>query len=346
MSSLWEERYNSLSTAERQKVDAGIKADPTKPDPDRVLRALQQAHKQMVEGPAAMADQVSSMDSFDLDKLDDVAKDYDEICTENQNEEERRMASLARLVGDFASIASDPQRSSEDRLAAELDIHNMNVHSKVIVPLTSCLRQIQSFNVEKRFGFVEDSYQALSNDDKKRRGEDVPAELPMSFRQQCNDPFKPIVPVSQPRKEKKKKKKTRGLKALAELQCSYELNIDEMQDIGNTISDTEVPYEIPDLAASFTYADVPVPEDIPNRIRQHFFDAEFTFQEVLALQDEATNQLVNVRSAFVVWYRASSEVWYVQLRETPRIRASRSEAYETLSSEKLAAHGMSLDPSF
>lgn len=324
MSSLWSERYTNLTTKERQGVHAAVEMQPEIADPHRVLQALKLAHKQ-IDDVSATADGFPTMETFDLDNLDEVAKVYDELCQKCKDEEESKMASLSGLVSNSASIASDTTRSANDRLAAELDIHNFNIHSKVIVPLTSCLRQVQLFNIEKKFGFVDESYQALDNDDRKRRGEDAPAELPLTFRQKLNNPFKPAESAPKPSR-KKEKKDISSLKALAELRRSYKATIKEIQSINKSISDAEDSIKPPSVAPSFTYADVPVPKDIPDHIRQRFLDAEYSFNEVLVLQEVASKQLTEVRSAFVAWYSASHEVWYV----SPKIWG-----HETLLTEKL-----------
>ena len=323
MSSLWSERYKNLTTEERQGVHAAVEMQPEIADPHRVLQALKLAHKQMDD----TADEFPTMETFDLDNLDEVAKVYDELCRKCKDEEESEMANLSGLVSNSASIASDTTRSAKDRLAAELDIHNFNIHSKVIVPLTSCLRQVQLFNVEKKFGFVEESYQALGNDDWKRRGEDAPAEMPLTFRQKLNNPFKPAKSAPKP-SNKKEKKDISSLKALAELRRSYKATIKEIQNINKSISDAEDCIKPPSVAPSFTYADVPVPKDIPDHVRQRFLDAEYSFNEVLVLQEDASKQLTDVRSAFVAWYSASREVWYVSPKAC---------GHETLSTEKLVS---------
>ncbi|CAD6591426.1 MAG: hypothetical protein ASARMPRED_005383 [Alectoria sarmentosa] len=307
MTSSWMVKYNTLTPQEREKLHASIAMSPTIKNPKAVMQALTLAQKQMNDEPT-MADDFPPMETFDLDNLDEVAKTYDGLCKGYKDEEERGMADLAGLVSNLAVTASDANRSPEDRLAAELDMHNLNIHSKITLPLTSCLRQVQLFNIEKKFGCVEESYQALCNDDKKRRGEDVPAEMPQSFRQKWNDPFKLVEAAPKPRK--KKAKKRLGVdEALVELKRNCKLAMEEMQDLKKVISDAEKPIVLPSVPASFTYADVPVPEDLPDHIRQRFFDAEFAFNEVVVLQEKASQQLLKVRGVFVAWYSTNDEAW-------------------------------------
>lgn len=311
MTSPWIEKYNNLTPQEREKLHASIAMSPMIKNPKAVMQALTLAQKQMNDEPAK-ADDFPPMETFDLDNLDEVAKTYDGLCKGYQDEEERGMADLAELVSNLEVTTSDVNRSPEDRLAAELDMHNLNIHSKITLPLTSCLRQVQLFNIEKRFGCVEESYQALCNDDKKRRGEDVPAEMPQSFRQKWNDPFKLVEAEAAPKPRKKKAKKRLGVdEALVELKRNCKLAMEEMQDLKKVISDAEKPIVLPSVPASFTYADVPVPEDLPDHIRQRFFDAEFAFNEVAVLQEKASQQLLKVRSVFVAWYSTNDEAWYV-----------------------------------
>lgn len=319
MISLWKDKYESLTMEQREEVLTAVSSETiTILDPHSLLKELKLAQEQMMDVPAT-ADEPSSMKTFALDNLDEVAEEYDELCQKYKDEEERKMANLAGLVSNLASSASDTTQSTEDRLAAELDIHNVNIHSKIIVPLTSCLRQVQLFNVEKKFGFVEESYQALSNDDRKKRGEDVPAEVPLSSRQKLNNPFKPTGSTPKPRR-RMGKKKIGSLEALAELQNNYKHAIKEIQDSGKTIGDIDESEELQSLTSILTYADVPVPEDIPGHVRQHFSDAEFAFEEVMEIRENLMDQLRKISSALKAWRNAGPEVWYVQFETVAPIQ--------------------------
>ena len=322
MSAPWMDNYLKLAPEERQSFRAAVLMRLETSDPPQ---ALQLAYEQMSKDPA-MADQFPSMSTFDLSNLDEVVKTYDKLCTMFKEKEEHEMSEFAELVGDLAVIASDAKRSSNDRLTAELEMQNLNIYSKITVPLNACLRQVQLFNTEKRFGFVEESYQAICNDDMKQRGADVPADLPLSFRQQWNNPSLPPKPAS--KSSKKEKKKLSGMEALDELQRNCKLAVEEMQELKKTISNAEKPVELPSVPASFTYRDVPVPEDIPKHIRQRFFDGDFAHQQVMALEKEAYKLLLTVRSAFATWYTTGNEVWYVVFEPIPSCLVQRFEAHE------------------
>ncbi len=307
MFDIWTEKFSKLTPEEHQSLYTALEKQPEILEP---TQALKLAHEQMSDDPTT-AEQFESRDCFDLGNLDEVAKTYDEVCQMYKDREEDEMANLAGLVGELAVTASDENRSSDTRLAAELDLQVLNIYSKITVPLNSCLRQVQHFNVEKRFGCEEESYRAIQNDDAKQWGENVPAELPPSYLQRLNDPFKPTEPTSKSSK-KKQKKKLRAAKALVELQRNCKLAMEEMQELKKTISRAEKPIELPSMPASFTYRNVPVPKDIPDHIRQRFFDGDFAHQEVLVLRKEAQEQLLHVRRALSVWSLTSHEVWYVQ----------------------------------
>ena len=313
--SFWRENYQKLKPEERQKWQSFIDIQETIPDLEGMKRALRLAHKQMSD-ISATADQFPPMATFDLGNLKKVAKVHDEHCRKYKDEEERGMADLAERVGDLAVTASDVKLSSDDRLAAELDIHNLNIHSKIIVPLTSCLRQIQLFNIDKKFGCVEESYQVLDYNDRKGRGEDVPTELPLSFRQKWNNPSKLMESASKPSK-KENKKKLGFDDALAKFQRNVQLMTEDFQRLKKAVSDAEKPIELPSPPSSFTYAGVPVPDDIPDHIRQRFFDAAFALQEVLVLLEEAYEQRRHVQVTLTTWYAASHEAWYVHFEPVP-----------------------------
>lgn len=324
MSSYWKEKYNNLTPQDLKKLHAAIDAQPTVSEPKGVIGALKLAYKQMNDVPA-IVDPFPPIENFDLGDLDQVARNYEGLCKLYQDDEERGIASLAEHIGDLAVTASDETRSPDDRLAAELDIQNLNIHSKLTVPLNSCLRQVQLFNVEKRFGFVEESYQKLCNDDRKSRGEDISAETRMSFRQKWDNPFNLPESALKPRK-KKEKKALGGMEALVKLQRNCKLAIDSMKELKETTSDEEKTIELSSVLASSTYADVPIPEDIPEHIRQRFLDAELAFQEVLTLQEEASKLLLRIRGAFVAWYSSGHEIWYVHLEAISSRSVLESEA--------------------
>ena len=306
-------------------MNSAIKSQLAIANPLGVLQELKLSHKGLSNVPTAtIANQFRAMESYDLGNLDKVAEEFDELCIGTKDEEERKMASTAMLIGEFSSITCDKTNLLEDRLSTALDLFNLNIHSMIVIPLTSCIRQAQLFNVEKRFGCVEESYRALRHEN-EGKGE-MFVSLPPSYRQKLDNPYKPEEPTPELRKEgrKKKKKKPPGaFKALLALQATAKLAIKDMQEIKQTLRNIEKqPYTIPKPPPYFTYADVPVPEDVPEHIRQRFFDAEFAYEEVLALQNEASKQLNKVRSAFAAWDNAGTEVWYVHLKATHPVKPS------------------------
>ena len=309
MSALWKERYANLTADARGRLRKTLESSPEFSDPRILVEKLQLVHKQMKDMPTT-ADDFPAKETFDLNDLDEVAEKYDELCQLYQQKEEGEMAHLAELISKSASIADDTTRSTEDRLTAKLDSIIFNIRSKVTVPLTSCLRQVQLFNIEKRFGLVEESYQALSIDDRKKSGEDVPTELPLSFRQMMNDPFKPTERTPKPRR-KKGKKKLSGLEALAESQRNLKLVIEEIRNIDKVTDDTENFEELQSPTPTLTYADVPIPKDIPDNVQQRFLDAQFAIEQVMTLVEEGLKQQLTVRSALLAWSSASHAVWYV-----------------------------------
>ena len=325
----WREKYNNLTPEQLEIVHGVVDVKKLVSDPDAATRALKLACTQMNDAPAT-ADPFPPIEDWDLSGLDEVAKKYDANCGLYQDDEERNIATLADLIGNLAVTARDLERSPEDRLAAELEIQTLSFYSKVMVPLNSCFRQVQLFNIEKRFGFVEESYQAVGNDDRRWRREAVPAETQLSYRQKWNSPFNLTESAPKPRK-KNEKKALGGIAALEKLQRNCKLAFEGMKVLKETTNDAEKPIELPNMPASFTYADVTIPKDIPNHVRQRFFDAELAYQEVMNLQDEASTLRLRVRVTFVAWYSSGDEVWYVFFVAIPSCSVLRPEAYESFS---------------
>ena len=302
VSALWKRKYDNLSSEEHEKVQKAMEMLPTPLDPRSVLESLNLGEDQIAIVMSSDGE-IMVKETFDLADLNKVAQEYDKLCVKYKLRGENQMAALAQGISKLTSIASDTMRSSETRMAAELDVLNHSIVSKITVPLISCLRQFQLFNVEKRFGFVEESYQALKQEDERKPGEDAPAKPRLSFRQQLNDPFEPTEPAPETR-QKKREKKLSGLEALTQLQRNLKLASEEIKDLKDT-NDTQ------EFEETFTYAAVPIPEKIPDYVRKRFSDAGFGLGELSILIDESSDQLLKVRSALLAWSSASHQVWYV-----------------------------------
>ena len=301
----WNKKYNDLTSEVREKVQGAIEILSLMSDPHKVLKTLDLTKDQIDIVLATGGDRLLVKETFDLADLDEVAKGYDKHCQQYKLKGENQMATLAINISSFASIASDTTRSTETRLAAKLDVLNLNIDSKITVPLISCLRQVQLFNMEKRFGFVEESYQALRIEDERKLGEDVPTEMPLSCRQMLNDLFKPTEPAPGPG-QKKEEKKLSGLEALAQLQDNLKLASEEIQDLKAT-NDTQDFEEVP---CKMTYVGVPIPQPIPDHVHRRFLDADFGLEQMGVIMREAYKQLNKVRGALRAWSR-SHQTWYV-----------------------------------
>ena len=327
------EQYKKLTHAQKQEVQAAVDTQPAISKPQAITRATQLTHKQATDAPAIDKQSQPTTASFNLDNLDEVAETYDQICSRYKAEEERIMAKLTEVVGDLAVTASDPDLSRTDRLAAELDINVWNIHSKLNIPLSSMVRQSQLFNTEKRFGCVQEKCQALAKEAKKCSGEEVPVKWSLSSQQKWNFPSKLVESASKPRK-KKAKKRLVGIEAVDQIQRNIKLAIEEFQELKETIRNAETPIKLPDLPASFTYAGVPVPRDIPDDIRQRYFDVEFAYADVLGFEKfmgsrgEASERFTRVHEILEIWAYASDEVWYVQPEAILTCSVSKSAADE------------------
>ena len=308
MSALWKEKYNMFTAEEREKADKAIKGFSKIPDPHSVVQELNLTTKRMKDVLATM-DEVILNETFDLADLDQVAKQYDEQCRMYEVKEEGQMATLAETISKFASMASDTTCSNKNRLVAELDVQNLNIHINITVPLVSCLRQVQLFNMEKKFGFLNEGYQALKYRDEGKLGEGVPAYMQLSFRQRLNDPFMPTEPAPEPRQNKGEGKLS-GLEALAQLQRNLKLVSEEIQELKAT-NDTQDFEELSCVTPALTYADVPIPEGIPDHVRQRFSDADFALEQMAIHMEEVHVLELKVRSALLAWNSAGQEVWYV-----------------------------------
>ena len=293
----------------RHKWQSFLDVQVTIPNAKAVVQALGLAYKEMTD-TSATADHFPPMDTFDLSNLEGAVKDYEFLCRSSQCEEECEIAGTARQISNLAVTASDMKCSPDDRLAAELDVHILNIHSKITVPLKSCLREAKLFNIDKRFGFVDESYEAVTNENRKQHGDDVPEELPLSFRQKMNNPSKLVESASEQSK-KKDKEKLKLDDALVTFQRNVQLTTGELEKLKKTVSDAVKPIELTSPPSTLTYAGVPAPEGMPNQIRRRSFDAAFALNEAIVLEPEAYEQRRHVQATLWIWYKSGHEIWYV-----------------------------------
>lgn len=286
------------------------------PNLEGAKQALILAYKRMKNTPVLVY-LFSPLDTFDMGNLEEVEETYDTLWKMSEDDNECLLAKAAERIRNFTVTASDVKQSSEDRLRAKLDIHKFDIHGTITAPLSSCLRQMQLFNMNKKFGFLEEALRALHHGDKKRHGGDVCEELQLSFRQKLNNPFKLMESASE--ESKKKSSLDDGPvnfqsldDALDTFRGNLQTTTEEFFTLRKTVSDAERPTKPPSPPSSFKYKGVPVPEGIPDHIHQCLFDAAFLMKEVVVLQKEASEQYHNAQRTLAAWYHASQEIWYVQ----------------------------------
>ena len=297
----------------RQKGQSLFDAQEGILDLDGVKQALKIAYKRIKSTPVA-AYLFPPMDTFDMDILEKVEEAYDILCKLFEHDKEAQIVKLSERVWNLAVTASDVNQSSDDRLTAKLDVLNLNIQRKITIPLSSSYHQIQMFNMDKKFGFMEEGLRAVDHDYKQRRGEDVGRKVQLSFRQSLNNPFKLMESASE--ESQKKEGSNDALvnlqssdDALVDLQRNVQAATEELLILKKTVNDAEKPIELPSPPSSFKYKGVPVPEDIPDHVHQSFFDAKFALREVVVLQKEASKQLRDVQCTLATWYDTSKEVW-------------------------------------
>ena len=305
----WDEHFDSLPSKEREENQRTLQTLDNKSDPSKVLETLNITQEQIKSMKAAI-DERQPKRPFDLAILNKVAQEYLNHCWKYKLRGASQMTTLAKTIDEFTVIASDTTRPTEKRVAAGLDVLLiLSIHSKITIPLTSCLRQVQLFKMEKRFASIEESYQALKTEDERIPEEDVPAESLLSFCQALNNSFKPTEPAPKPGK-KKGKKKLRDLEAHAQLQNNLRLASEEIQDLKAT-NDTQDFEELPRATPVLTYASVPIPQGIPDHVRQRFLDADFALRQFMDVFKEASRTRLNVCSLLSALKTANQEVWYV-----------------------------------
>ena len=268
-----------------------------------VTRALANVwkHKDDVQARKEIYDPVAT---YDLDDLEKVAEDYYAVCTTYEQHEDHYLLSVANEIKISENSVVDKATVPFARLKENLNVFDLNFEGG-FVPVLRSLRLVQLFNIEKKFGFIEESYEALKNEDDKWHQRPACRYWPMSLRQKWNDPVK--LMEAPPKKEKESKKLLRAKDALDQIRHNCKLATEEIMNIRKTVPKNKA--HLLGVPSRFSYHNVPIPTNIPKDIRQRLFDLEFAYEEFVAMREAVYEMRDHVRATFIFWYSTSKEVW-------------------------------------
>lgn len=195
------------------------------------------------------------------------------------------------------------------------------------------LRQAQLFNIEKRFGSVEEHYLALENDDAKRAGNPHLDDYELlSVRQERNNPkqAEEVLKVVELIKAKppaiKAQQKQSLAKALAQHKRLIKAATREIAAIKETdpTAETNMP---PQLPSNLELDGVTVPSGVSDEFRRCIFDLQYLRNETEDLNKQLLEQHGNVRSVMMHWMESWRAVWKPATQYVHEIKIMREYEY-------------------
>ena len=252
------------------------------------------------------------------------------------------MSSIGGLILALCSlILSSPKVAKVVQTVYAIERLVFLQHDRNIQLILTCIRPLQLFNVEKRFGFVEESFAVVDTINQSEPGISE-RELPMSFRQMFNDPASAAVKVvsrlplkqkgevqgkikgkkddKSATKEKKKvpsliKEKRQELEAViarvTDAVALYKQSCEEatkmVENASNDIKNKRV--RLPKLPKRFQYMGADVPVDIPKEIRRSLFDLDFLEKDIIEQLTLVSAQYSKATSVIGYWFNTSPEAW-------------------------------------
>ena len=206
------------------------------------------------------------------------------------------------------------------------------IHDLSLQLLLSCIRPVQLFNVEKKFGFVEEQYASVILDDTDDPRLPAPVVPPLTLRQMMDNP-EDLLPKQE--KRHREAKKLRG----SELTRLFQRNCKEMIEMARSNKEAinDKPAGTPSPPLKFEYAHAEVPANIPTRIRQRLFDLEFISVNVGGLVPVVDKQRSYVRTVIQYWFSTSPEAWEYGKKHIHEMRSMREYEYNRTSLAALYA---------
>ena len=242
---------------------------------------------------------------FDLNLLEEAADEFYRYCDKYVDQEaEYKAFAVNRIRGLHDNLFNKTSTAHEQNAAKMAALHSRCMLENA--QFLCSLRLSQLFNVEKRFSFEQESYSAIMNEDEKRAGRLRDEEVPLSLRQKWNDPENLVE--HQPKPSRKQEKKRHGLVEVATLlkrNCASALK--EVRAIENLASDKEV--QLPNLPTDLLFSNVPVPANVPKKIRQRLFDLDFVYQQIEDSIEDLTLQHDHVGATIMFWSNSGDGVW-------------------------------------
>ena len=189
------------------------------------------------------------------------------------------------------------------------------------------LRQTQVFNVEKRFGMVEEACCTLQNQDWELEGRpyvhEINGKAPTSLRAIWDMPTMHCAKKA----TKPKASHFKAAKAAKEIQRHVKVVLNEAQT-ANQIATKAAEIKIPKAPLKLVHYGANISASMPEDIRQRLFDLEFLYEEIMQYNDSVFWKRDLIRSTFQMWISASRECWEYGKTRVHELRTMREYEYE------------------
>lgn len=290
-------------------------------------------------GPQFRAEAFEEVTTFDLSYLEKIEERYEDAwrkydCQEDAHKNEivqNEMNEDNHIAYEVAGISASerPERVLHSSMYSQLCFNNRSI--------AGFLRQLRLFLVEKRWGFVEESFGSIISHQLKEPGPPWLKEQPMSLRQMFGDPEK-LVEIEKKAKAKKhptqpKLKRFNAPDAITAIREIFKEMVQWLRAELATMSDK--PTQIPSLPKTFECDGLEFANSLPRYIRQMIFDLAYLFEQIVDLDGIVKAQVEHVKNILSVWFRTGKEAWDYGKKHIHEMPAMRKYEYNRLSYEAL-----------
>ena len=240
------------------------------------------------------------IDTFELEELEEFVAHYDEVYDECASIEEDFVDTMGEKID-----ATDECGSAADMTEARAR-NILCKQRQTNASIDSCLCTIQFFNVDKKFNFVKDGFEAIAHQHEARHGESSPPLLPPTLTHDFNDPIGLLVDELKANKKPIAQKHLNAQSAMLSVKRLCVLAVKDVQAVNKSISDGDYYRTITDNADTVCSR---MSTNIPEYIRQAIVDFDFLCDEIVILRERIMWLRDHIRCTMIIWMSTSKEAW-------------------------------------
>ena len=248
-----------------------------------------------------VASQSEVSDTFELEELDEFVAQYDEVYEDCASIEE----DLIDSIGEKAGAAMEEHDGAANVTTARVKaiLHKQRRTNALI---DSYICTVQFFNIDKKFNFIIEAFEAIARQHEARHGEESPPFALPTLTQKFNDPIGLLMDESKENREPRPRKHLDAETAMLSTKRLCVLAIKDIKAVNRAISDRDYHVTLIDNAATTLSR---MPASIPEYIRQAISDFEFLYVEIVNLREKTMWLRDQIRCTMIIWMGTSREAW-------------------------------------